>query len=176
MGAVAWTWESSTSAIGPWATITAATTGTYTPTEADTGRYLRVTATYTDNHGPNKTTQTTTTTTPTVAAAALTATWTPPTTHNGTTFTFQLSFNKPIALSYKNLRDDILHATSATVQKAKRVTKGQNQHWNITIRPHNTNDITITLNPNPTCGTTTSICTHDGETLTATLTTTIQGP
>ena len=174
VGSTIWIWESSTSSTGPWTTITTAATDTYTPTEADTGRYLRATATYTDGHGTGKTIQTITTVA--VAPAALIATWTPPTTHDGTHFTFRLSFNKPIKLSYKNLRDDILHATSATVQKSKRVTKGSNQHWNVTVKPYNTNDITITLIPNTICGTITSICTYDGETLTNTLTATVRGP
>ena len=97
----------------------------------------------------------------TAAPAPLTAAWTPPRTHNGTRFAFTLSFSKPVNLSYKNLRDEILHTTSATVSKAKRTAKDDNQHWNITIEPHNTDTVTITLNPDTACNTATSIVTED---------------
>ena len=53
-----WTWERSTSRSGPWTTLTgataAATTSVYRPVAGDVGHYLRVTAGYTDGHGPNK--------------------------------------------------------------------------------------------------------------------------
>lgn len=49
-----WQWERSTD-ITNWAPITDATTAIYTPTSDDQGRYLRVVATYTDVHGPDKT-------------------------------------------------------------------------------------------------------------------------
>ena len=53
-----WTWERSTSRNGPWAAVAGAsggvTTSVYTPDTDDVGYYLRVTAAYTDGHGPNK--------------------------------------------------------------------------------------------------------------------------
>ena len=53
-----WTWERSTSRNGPWSAVTSAiarvTTSVYTPVAGDVGYYLRVTAAYTDGHGPHK--------------------------------------------------------------------------------------------------------------------------
>ncbi len=51
---VAWTWQRST---GPttWAAIDGANSNSYTPTAADAGHYLRVTATYSDDHGAGQT-------------------------------------------------------------------------------------------------------------------------
>ena len=53
-----WTWERSTSSTGPRTTVTGAsngrTTSVYTPDTDDVGYFLRVTAAYTDGHGPNK--------------------------------------------------------------------------------------------------------------------------
>ncbi len=53
-----WTWERSTSRNGPWTALTGAidrlTTSVYTPVAGDVGYYLRITAAYTDGHGPNK--------------------------------------------------------------------------------------------------------------------------
>ena len=53
-GTTTYVWERSTSP-NTWAAITGATSASYTPAAADTGRFLRVTATYTDGHGAGKT-------------------------------------------------------------------------------------------------------------------------
>ena len=54
----AWTWERSTSRNGPWTTVSGAsngrTTSVYRPDADDVGYYLRVTTSYTDGQGPNK--------------------------------------------------------------------------------------------------------------------------
>ena len=53
-----WTWERSTSSSGPWAVvmgpISGGATSTYRPDADDVGNYLRVSASYTDGHGPDK--------------------------------------------------------------------------------------------------------------------------
>ena len=54
-----WTWERSTSRNGPWGPVSGAIldsieTSAYTPDTDDVGYFLRVTAAYTDGHGPNK--------------------------------------------------------------------------------------------------------------------------
>ena len=53
-----WTWERATSRTGPWTAVSGAsdTTGSsvYRPVAGDVGYFLRVTASYTDGHGPNK--------------------------------------------------------------------------------------------------------------------------
>ena len=49
-----WKWERSTSRSGGWTEIVGQTAGSYTPMDGDVGFYLRVTASYTDGHGPNK--------------------------------------------------------------------------------------------------------------------------
>ena len=55
-GTVTWQWERST---GPnaWKVIAGATAASYTPAAADTGAYLRATATYTDSHPADQTAQ-----------------------------------------------------------------------------------------------------------------------
>ena len=54
---ISWLWEKSSDPTDPnsWTTITGATANTYIPQEDDIGDYLRVTATYEDEDGPNKT-------------------------------------------------------------------------------------------------------------------------
>ena len=48
-----WTWERSESGTG-WTSISFARNRSYTPVDADLNHYLRVTAFYTDGHGPGK--------------------------------------------------------------------------------------------------------------------------
>ena len=50
---VVWVWEWSADQ-NDWSSITGAPSDQYTPQRGDVGRYLRVTATYTDGHGPGK--------------------------------------------------------------------------------------------------------------------------
>ncbi|MDE2639850.1 MAG: aryl-sulfate sulfotransferase, partial [Chloroflexota bacterium] len=57
-GTPTWVWQRS-SGRNSWATIAGATSASYTPVAADSGQYLRVTATYTDGHGANKTAEAT---------------------------------------------------------------------------------------------------------------------
>ena len=56
VSSTAWKWEISTNQ-GDWTAIAGATTASYTPVSGDVGKYLRVTASYTDGHGANKTAQ-----------------------------------------------------------------------------------------------------------------------
>ena len=54
---LAWAWEISSTGTNGWTAIPNATSASYTPVTADVGKYLRVTASYTDGHGPSKTAQ-----------------------------------------------------------------------------------------------------------------------
>ena len=56
-GTPEWTWERSAGR-SAWHVINGATAASYTPTAADAGHYLRVSASYTDGHGSGKTAQT----------------------------------------------------------------------------------------------------------------------
>ena len=51
---LAWTWERSSDGSSDWNAIAGATSATYTPTNEDTGFYLRAVASYADGHGPGK--------------------------------------------------------------------------------------------------------------------------
>ena len=54
IGGIVWLWEKSADHT-TWTPIQGATGSAYTPTGADETHHLRVVATYTDGHGPNKT-------------------------------------------------------------------------------------------------------------------------
>ena len=51
---VIWTWSWSTTRNGNFTTISGASTATYTPVQADVGRFLRATVSYTDSFGSGK--------------------------------------------------------------------------------------------------------------------------
>ena len=55
--AVTWAWDSSPNGTGTWTTIVGETTKAYTPGTDDVGDYLRVTATYDDDHRQDQTAQ-----------------------------------------------------------------------------------------------------------------------
>ena len=50
-----WKWEQSSAMDGPWTLISGATAASYTPAKDVAGMYLRVTVTYSDKHGDDKT-------------------------------------------------------------------------------------------------------------------------
>ena len=54
---LAWKWEISANGRTGWGAIAGATSASYTPVSADVGKFLRVTASYTDGHGSGKTAQ-----------------------------------------------------------------------------------------------------------------------
>ena len=56
-GTATWQWERSLRP-NDWEVIAGATASAYTPTAADTGKFLRVTTTYTDGHGSGNTAST----------------------------------------------------------------------------------------------------------------------
>ena len=113
---------------------------------------------------------------PEPAPAPLTASWSPPSSHDGTEFTFRLSFSKPVGLSYRTLRDVILEEDGGTVSKARRVQRGSNQNWDITVVPDGTGDVTLRLRGNVACGAENAICTEGGEQLFNSLEATVAGP
>lgn len=102
-----------------------------------------------------------------------------PASHGGTggDFSFELRFSENFkGLSYKKLRDEALEATNGRVTRAKRVAPGQNQRWIITVRPHSSEDVTVTLAATTDCGASGAICTPDGRRLSNSSSATVVGP
>ncbi|MDE2752312.1 MAG: SwmB domain-containing protein [Gemmatimonadota bacterium] len=96
----------------------------------------------------------------------------------GREFSFELRFseNFPGRLPYKKLRDEALSATNGRVTGAKRVAQGQNQRWTITVRPHSSEDVIVTLAATTDCGASDAICTPDGRPLSNSPSATVVGP
>ena len=110
-------------------------------------------------------------------AVSLTATFANmPATHNGSAFTFDLTFSEEFGISYVTLRDDAFSVTGGTVNKAKRMTQGSNIGWTITVTPDSAADVTIVLPATTDCTDDGAICTEDGRKLSNRLVFNVSGP
>ena len=99
-----------------------------------------------------------------------------PESHDGSTaFTFELHFSEDIpALSYKTVTGGLFEVTGANVTGARRLTRGSNQGWLVTVAPNGSGDIAVSL-PARACGETAAICAADGRTLSESIAATVVG-
>ena len=158
------------------ADITDATGSTYTPAAIDAGKAIMVEVSFTDDAGNAET----------LTSAATAAVTLPPLTasvhgvpasHDGSAaFTFELRFSEEMPLSYKTLRDHAFTATGGEVVKARRLEKGKNLGWEITVQPSGNADVTVALPATTDCSSQGAICTGDGRMLSNELTFTVNGP
>ena len=159
--------------------IAGAIGSTYTLVSADEGRTIRVRVSFTDDGGnPETLTSAATGEVAGPPAEPLTASLeNTPESHNGTgAFTFELRFSEEVKLSYKTLRDHSFTVTGGTVTKARRMVKGSNIHWEITIEPDSDADVTVILPAAEDCGAQGAVCTRDGSRLSNQLELTVAGP
>ena len=89
-----------------------------------------------------------------------------PTTHEGTSFTFELDFSENVKAGYARIRDHAFTINGGKIKSAVRKEQGSNQGWTITVNPNGAADITITLPPTTDCDAARAICTGDGRMLT----------
>ena len=157
------------------ADIQDATASTYTPSDEDVGKPIKVRVSFTDNAGNQETL--TSAATNAVARLLTASLENTPEAHDGETpFTFELRFSEEFELSYKTLRDHAFTAVGGVVEKAKRLEKGSNIGWRITVQPDANADVTITLPATEDCGDSGAICTADGRKLSNELALTVSGP
>ena len=111
-------------------------------------------------------------------AVLLTATFSNmPATHNGSAFTFDLSFSENVQAGYARIRDHAFTISGASaIASAVRKTQGSNQNWTITVQPGGNDAITITLPPTTDCDDTGAICTQGGRKLSNRNEFTVSGP
>lgn len=105
---------------------------------------------------------------PAAANTELTATFSNvPSTHDGSEFTFNLTFDPEPDLSYVTLKEHAFTVVSGTISRARRVTKGSNAEWTIKVLPgldSNENpveEVSITLPSTTSCSDLGAICTSD---------------
>ena len=156
--------------------IDGATSGTYTPADADVGKAIKVRVTFTDDAGNDESLTSAATTA--VAKPPLTATvHDAPASHAGSTaFTFELRFSENIEdLSYATLQEHALAVTGGTLSKVRRLEPGKNVKWEITVTPSSDADVTIVLTMTSNCTAQGAICTSDGRKLSNRVELTIRG-
>ena len=104
----------------------------------------------------------------------------PPATHDGSSaFKFRIEFSEdPHQYSYKTLRDHTLEIRQANRirPEVRRVISGGDQHWEVTVTPNSTADMTIRVHDTTNCNHTGAVCTQDGRMLSNELNTTVTGP
>ena len=149
------------------ADIAGQTNSTYELVSTDEGKTIKVQVTFNDDAG-NAESLTSTATTPIAAqpaetpAVLLTASFANvPADHNGSNFTFQLSFSENVEAGYARIRDHAFTVTGATIDSASRITQGSNQGWNVEVNPTGNEAITITLPETTNCSDDEAICTDD---------------
>ena len=99
-----------------------------------------------------------------------------PATHNGSTFTFDLSFSENVKAGYERIRDHAFTISGGKIANAQRKTQGSNQSWTITVKPDGNGAITITLPETTDCDADGAICTSDGRKLSGSTSTQVTGP
>ena len=164
------------------ADIAGQTNSTYELVSADEGKTIKVRVTFTDDAG-NAESLTSTATTPIAAqpaetpAVLLTASFANvPADHNGSNFTFQLSFSENVDAGYARIRDHAFTVNGATIDSASRITQGSNQGWNVEVNPTGNGSVTITLPETTDCDATGAICTDDSRKLSHPTSATVAGP
>ena len=98
-----------------------------------------------------------------------------PATHNGSAFTFDLTFSEEFGISYVTLRDDAFSVTDGEVTSARRLTQGSNIGWTITVTPDSASAVTVVLPVTTDCTDDGAICTEDGRKLSNSLSVTVSG-
>ena len=160
------------------AEINAATGSSYTLADADVGKAIKVTVSFTDDAGNAETLTSAATTA--VARPPLTATvHGQPSSHDGSdAFTFELRFSEtPVSsFSYKTLQNRALTVTGGTLPKVRRLEPGKNVRWEITVQPSSNANVTIVLPITTDCTAQSAICTGDGRPLSDRLEIAVGGP
>ena len=89
-----------------------------------------------------------------------------PATHDGSAFTFGLTFSEAPDVGYAVLRDDAFTVSGGSVEAAQRRAPPSNLEWNITVEPTGTGDVTVELSTTSDCAASDAICTAGGTPLT----------
>ena len=99
-----------------------------------------------------------------------------PADHDGSNFTFDLTFSENVEAGYARIRDHAFTVTGATIDSASRITQGSNQGWNVEVNPTGNGAVTITLPETTDCDASGAICTDDSRKLSRSTSATVAGP
>ena len=158
--------------------ISGAMTSSYTLVAADAGKAIKVQVSFTDDAG-NAESLTSGATTAAALPPLTASAHDVPASHDGSAaFTFKLHFSETPndGFSYKTLRDHAFTATGGEVVKARRLERGKNVRWEITVDPSGDAAVSVSLPLTTDCDSQGAICTGDGRMLSNELTFTVPGP
>ena len=117
---------------------------------------------------------------PAVVASALTVSVeSTPTSHNGSnSFRIRIAFSEApkSSFSYTTMRDHAFTVTGGDVTGARRLVRGKNLRWEITVQPSGNADVTVELPATTNCATRGAICTGNDDKLSNSLNLTVSGP
>ena len=153
--------------------ISGATGSTYTLTDNDEAKTMKVKVSFTDDRGNQESL---------TGTAPLTALLenTPQTSHDGQNeFTFELRFSEEFSVSYATLRDHAFTLVGGQVTGARRMDRDSdipNVRWQMTVRPSGNGEVVITLPVTTDCTTQGAICTDDQRMLSKRAEHTVAGP
>ena len=99
-----------------------------------------------------------------------------PADHNGSNFTFDLTFSENVNAGYARIQDHAFTISGGDINSAVRKEQGSNQGWTITVQPDDNGAVSITLPETTDCDDTRAICTEDGRMLSNRLVFTVSGP
>ena len=160
------------------ADIDGAATSSYTLADAEVGKAIKVTVSFTDDAGNEE--SVTSSATAAVTQPPMTATiHGEPSSHDGlAAFTFELRFSETPAsgFSYATVRDHAFTVTGGSVENVRRLEPGKNVKWEITVTPDSDADVTLALNATTDCTAEGAICTADGGKLSSGLALVVPGP
>ena len=151
-----------------------ATSSTYTLTESDQGKAIKVRVTFSDDAGNEETLTST-------ASAAVEAPLTAelqgvPDNHDGSgKFTFRILFSEPVTAGFAALKQHSFQVSNATIKKAQRV-DGRNDLRKFTIQPSSDADVILVLPATEDCADDGAVCTSNGKRLSTRLEITVPGP
>ena len=117
---------------------------------------------------------------PAVVASALTVSVeSTPTSHNGSnSFRIRIAFSEApkSSFSYTTMRDHAFTVTGGDVTGARRLVRGKNLRWEITVQSSGNADVTVELPATTNCATRGAICTGNDDKLSNSLNLTVSGP
>ena len=86
-----------------------------------------------------------------------------PEAHDGDEFTFEVHFDPAPNTSYRWMRDSVFQVEGGDITRAKRLVRGSNAGWRMTVVPDGDGAVSVTLPPTTECAPPEStICTRDG--------------
>ena len=151
-----------------------ATSSSYTLTDSEQGKAVKVRVTFTDDVGNDETL--TSDATEAVKQPLTASVENAPDSHDGqSVFTFELRFSEELGLSYKTLRNHSFTVTGGEVIGARRKNPPSNVAWEIGVRPSGDGVVTIMLPATTDCASDGAVCTEDCRKLSSALEITAPG-